>query len=38
MDQPFQNESGFVNPKNQIAMLLYVTRVYGKCKPIYRNL
>jgi len=36
MDKPFQvdGQNNILNVKNQIAMILYVTRNYGKCNLI----
>ncbi len=34
MDRPFMGEGqgDIINPRNQVAMILYITRHYGKCK------
>ena len=32
MHEPFTQGNTYISAKNQVAMLLYVTRVYGKCE------
>ncbi len=36
MDRPFmgENQGDIINPRNQVAMILYITRHYGKCKKL----